>query len=84
MPIRKPSSRRADELREEYDLARLKNPVRGKYYTRATADTIVVHLDPDVAEAFPSSRSVNEALRLLLRLARRSVSKSRSARRRPI
>ncbi len=34
----------------------------------------VVVLDPDIAEMFPTSDSVNEALRLLLRIARETES----------
>lgn len=52
------------EMREEYDFS---GGVRGKYADRYAAGTNVVVLDPDVAEAFPSSDSVNSALRRLLR-----------------
>lgn len=59
-----------DELRPEYDLAEaLKTGVRGKYAERYRAGTNIVLLDPDIAKAFPSERAVNEALRLVLRLA---------------
>ena len=51
--------RRRDELRPEYDLARLKGGVRGKYYQRAAAGTNLVLLEPDVARAFPDSDAVN-------------------------
>jgi hypothetical protein len=30
-----------------------------------------VHLDPDIAQAFPTDASVNETLRLLLQIAQR-------------
>jgi hypothetical protein len=43
--------------------------VRGKYYRRATAGTNLVLLDPDVAKAFPTSKSVNSALRKLVEIA---------------
>ena len=36
----------------------------------------VVVLSPDVAEVFPNSASVNEALRTLIRIARQSSQKS--------
>jgi hypothetical protein len=52
-----------DELRPEYDLASLTGRVRGKYYERATVGTMLVLLEPDVAEAFPDGPSVNQALR---------------------
>jgi hypothetical protein len=72
------AKRRSDDLRPEYDLARLKGGVRGKYYEQATAGTNLVLLEPDVARAFPDSRSVNRALRLLQEVATKS---SRPARR---
>jgi hypothetical protein len=71
--------RRRDELRPEYDLARLKGVVRGKYYQRATAGTNLVLLEPDVARAFPDSNSVNRALRLLRDVATKSTGRPRKA-----
>jgi hypothetical protein len=61
-----------DELRPEYDLAKLPKPIRGKYAERFRAGTNLVLLAPDVAKAFPDDESVNEALRLLIRAAERS------------
>jgi hypothetical protein len=52
-----------DELRKEYDLAKLKGGVRGKYTARYKADTNLVLLSPDVAVNFPGDRSDNSALR---------------------
>ena len=51
-----------DEMLPEYDLT---GGVRGKYVERYRQGTNVVLLDPDVAEKFPTSESVNEALRRL-------------------
>jgi len=51
-----------DELLPDYDLT---GGVRGKYVERYRQGTNVVLLDPDVAEKFPTSESVNEALRRL-------------------
>jgi uncharacterized protein len=59
-----------DELRPEYDLRSLTGRVQGKYHARATAGTTLVLLEPDVAEAFPSGRAVNRALRMYLRTER--------------
>ena len=60
-----------DELRPEYDLrALLKGGVRGQYVARYRAGTNLVLLDPDVAAAFPSEASVNEALRGVLNTTR--------------
>jgi hypothetical protein len=60
-----------DNLRPEYDFSKMKGGVRGKYVERYQAGTNVVLLDPDVAHAFPTSDSVNEALRLLMQIAQR-------------
>ncbi len=43
--------------------------MRGKYAERYQAGTNVVLLAPDVAEAFPTESAVNEALRLVMRMA---------------
>ena len=60
-----------DELRAEYDLSQLlKGGVRGKYVDRYHAGTNMVLLAPDVAQAFPTESAVNEALRLVMRMAR--------------
>lgn len=70
MPIKNLESSAVDKLRPEYDLAALKGGVRGKYYARATAGTILVLLEPDVAEAFSDGASVNRALRAYLQTSR--------------
>lgn len=59
-----------DELRPEYDFATMQGGVRGKYADRFKQGTNVVILDPDVAQAFPTDAAVNEALRLLVNLAK--------------
>jgi len=60
-----------DELRPEYDFSKMAGGVRGKYVERYRAGTNLVLLDPDIAQAFPTDASVNEALRLLLQIAQR-------------
>jgi hypothetical protein len=60
-----------DELRPEYDFSKMAGGVRGKYVERYRAGTNLVLLDPDIAKAFPTDASVNEALRLLLEIAQR-------------
>jgi hypothetical protein len=62
-----------DELRPEYDLAQLQEGVKGKYTERYRQGTNLVLLEPDVAQAFPNAQSVNEALRLLIKLAKSQV-----------
>jgi hypothetical protein len=56
-----------DEMREAYDFS---GGVRGKYYEAYRRSTNVVVLEPDVAEVFRDSASVNEALRSLVKIAR--------------
>lgn len=70
MNIKNASERNSDDLRPEYDLTQLTGAVRGKYYKRATAGTTLVLLDPDVAEAFPDGRTVNDVLRAVAKVAR--------------
>ncbi|MEM7793176.1 MAG: hypothetical protein AAF579_01825 [Cyanobacteria bacterium P01_C01_bin.118] len=60
-----------DTLRPEYDFGQMQGGVRGKYVERYREGTNLVLLDPDVAQAFPSAEDVNEALRLLMKLAKR-------------
>ncbi len=62
-----------DDLRPEYDFSELAGGVRGKYYKRFSEGSNVVVLEPDVAEAFPDARSVNEALRKLIAEANRGA-----------
>lgn len=60
-----------DDLRPEYDFSAMAGAVRGKYVKQYRAGTNLVLLEPDVAQAFPTDASVNEALRLLLQIAQR-------------
>jgi len=62
-----------DELRREYNLPKLRGGIRGKYEARYKAGTNIVLLSPDVAEHFPDERSVNSALRKLIRIAKRPL-----------
>jgi hypothetical protein len=58
----------SDELRPEYNFDYSK-AVRGRYHRKLLHEGAnVVVLDPDIAEAFRDSASVNEALRSLLEL----------------
>jgi hypothetical protein len=62
-------------MKSEYDFSKGQ---RGKYADRYRAGTNIVRLDPEVAEAFPTSESVNTALKELLREAESSVRKGGS------
>jgi len=57
---------------DEYDFSK---GVRGKYAQRYAEGTNVVVLAPDVAAVFPDSESVNEALRALVKIARKNGKK---------
>lgn len=56
-----------DEMRPEYDFS---GGVRGKYYEAYQQASNIVVLEPDVAEIFRDSASVNEALRLIAKIAK--------------
>ena len=63
-----------DGLRPEYDFRALRVVARGPGRKEPVAQ--VIHLAPDVAEVFPDSASVNEALRFLIRVTRNQASHS--------
>ena len=76
---------KAGSLRREYDFSA---GIRGKYAKRFLSGTNLVLLDPDVAEIFPTSDAVNDALRALARIAkstarRKPRTKKRVAKRKP-
>ncbi len=50
----------------EYDLKSLR--VRNAGNARKSFGGLTVHLEPDVAEMFPDSEAVNEALRFLIKV----------------
>ena len=63
-----------DDLRPEYDLGKLGKGVRGKYLKRYREGSNVVVIDPDLTEAFPNAKAVNDALRdVLARRARKTT-----------
>ena len=53
----------ADVMKPEYDI---RGGVRGKYYERYQQGTNIILLEPDIAQAFHDSATVNEALRQFL------------------
>jgi len=61
-----------DELRPEYTREELGKGVRGKYLKSYREGTNLVLLTPEVAAAFPTDHSVNEALSSLIEVARRA------------
>ena len=63
---------RDPDLLDEYDFSK---GVRGKYAERYAMGSNIVVLSNDVAEIFPDSESVNEALRVLANLIREHARK---------
>ena len=61
-----------DEMLDEYDFT---GGVRGKYVDRAANGKNVIVLEPDVAEVFTDSESVNQALRGLLPVIQKQAGK---------
>lgn len=81
MVKKKSNAERSDDLRAEYDLGKLlRTGVQGKYAERFREGTNFVLLAPDVADAFPTAESVNEALRLVLQLTELGSKKRRPSR----
>jgi len=72
--MKKPPAKPSSEMRAEYDFS---GGVRGKYVDRYRSGTNVALLDPELAEAFPDSKSVNDALRALLVVATRADRRKR-------
>lgn len=65
-----------DDLRPEYDFKSLRVVARGAERggaTDAASRPKSIELAPDLTEAFPDSESGNQALRMLLKLARSRV-----------
>ena len=73
--MKKSSVKRRDSpMRSEYDFSK---GVRGKYAQRFQKGTNIVVLAPEVAEMFPDSAAVNDALKALVQIAnRRPTSKT--------
>jgi hypothetical protein len=67
--MQKPSDPDDYELRDEYDLTEMSVVPKGRYAPGRRAGKNLVVLAPDVAQAFPTDEAVNEALRLVLRIA---------------
>lgn len=65
-----------DELLPEYDFDYSK-ATRGKYHKKLMDEgSNIIVLEPDIADVFHNSESVNKALRSLLKIARSTTSPS--------
>jgi hypothetical protein len=76
--MKKKADKRDDDLREEYDAALIRSGVRGKYAECYREGTNLILLAPDVAIAFPDAKAVNDALRLLMSVAKQTASNGKS------
>ena len=65
-PVMKKSD--SDAMRSEYDFA---GGVRGKYVQRLAKGANVAVLDRDLAKVFPTSKAVNDALRVIAEAGKR-------------
>lgn len=63
---------RDPDMLDDYDFSQ---GVRGKYVQRFAKGSNMVVLSPDIAEIFPDSESVNDALRMLVEIAGKSTGK---------
>ena len=68
---------KSNELRPEYHREDLGPGVRAKYFESYRKGTNLVLLSPDVAKAFPTEDAVNDALRSLIQIARKSTGPTR-------
>ena len=64
---------KSEDLRPVYNREDLGPGVRRKYFKSYQKGTNLVLLSPDVAKAFPTEESVNEALRSLINLAQKTI-----------
>ena len=58
------------ELRDEYDLSKMTIVAKGRYAPHRRVGKNVVLLASDVVEVFPTDEAVNEALRLVMQMAK--------------
>ena len=70
-----PSQPAQPDVRPEYDFS---GGVRGKYADKYRRGTNVVLIDPELAEVFPDSKSVNDALRAIAAIATRTEARKRA------
>ena len=64
---------KVEELLPEYDFS---GDVRGKYADDYAKGNNVVLLDPNVSAVFQDSKSVNDALRAIIKIAQKTKSKN--------
>jgi hypothetical protein len=57
----------SDEMKPEYPEELIRSGVRGRYAKQYREGANVVVIEPDLSQAFPNAKSVNDALREYLR-----------------
>ena len=62
-----------DDLKSEYNFSKMKFVGKGKYSQKYKAGTNIIHLAPDVVRVFHDDESVNNALRILIEIAKKQV-----------
>ena len=60
----------------EYDFHKMKGGVCGKFAKKCREGSNIVILSPDVAQVFPTTDEVNQALRTLIKAGRTEIQKS--------
>jgi len=68
------TKKRQPEMKAEYHFSQ---GVRGKYVEQYNQGTNLVLIDPELTDAFPDAKSVNDALRALVAIAARRDSRKR-------
>jgi hypothetical protein len=58
------------DMQPEYDFSQ---GIRGKYASKYAEGSNIIILSPDVAKVFPDSESVNDALRMLIKIAKQNT-----------
>ena len=77
---KKTSKTDEDDLLPEYDFSKMNLVGRGIYAERYRSGTNLVLLDRDVRKAFPDDTMVNEALRMIARIAKQQTAGGRKSR----
>ncbi|MFO7784874.1 MAG: hypothetical protein R6V25_09595 [Desulfatiglandales bacterium] len=71
----------SDEMRPEYRREDLGAGVRGKHFESYQEGTNLVLISPEISRVFPTDEAVNNALRSLIEVARKTVNQKRSSER---
>ena len=59
-----------DEMLDEYDFS---NGIRGKYAQAYRESVNIIKIDKDISKIFPDAKSVNDALRTLIKLVGKDI-----------